>query len=633
MIKFKQFSVLLEKDNRSKIVKFLEKTFDPQVAEAIANVAHSWSDKHSITLANLIANDIIDKIALSGIESNSTEAVSYMLKIVSNFSKDGDLAYVFRGAINLLAIQKKPNIDYKKLNIMDIDRYWNAYNHIKRWIEESGEFDTTLSWGEAKAMADEWYESLSGHGLQIKDRQEILEDIFDGETFIKIDNKELYWLDLNSTYCRDEGAAAGHCGNAETGTLFSLRTRDGVPKITADIDINRPLAGQIYGHANTKPKDKYHKAILYLLGYFNIEKVTTRNYKQESFNPDDDLSEELKEWYEDKFKLELVTGGISKSDWDYAEQTCKEFNKNDPYVWMDIEEADYDEAEASVSIGATFSYENFDLLEDDNLYKHLKDVFGYGYDSDRDNGNEFRVDYSHSLDVSSYFSSTHQSHFTDWVDELEGEANYYRREYEKTWKEGLAMFIKEGYIEFSSPAQKAFAHLMAGLVDDPLPISKNITHEFQHAEWTWEDPNTLSVQFGINIAEVMDKYQKKILSTDAKKQLLNYLNKKDIINSQIFSRIYDDPNQLKFSFMDESSKLTLLINHPWSITAHDQPTWGYIYLTKYISLTPEYAEKAQKNLYEAYKIDLNFNKVQDILLEYLGRLMASKYTKLKKSNR
>lgn len=74
------------------------------------------------------------------------------------------------------------------------------------------------------------------------------------------------WLSLNRGYCRQEGDAAGHCGNAahkDGDNILSLR--DPENKVHLTFIVNKKILGESKGRGNNKPSPKFHDAIIKLL--------------------------------------------------------------------------------------------------------------------------------------------------------------------------------------------------------------------------------------------------------------------------------------------------------------------------------------------------------------------------------
>lgn len=146
---------------------------------------------------------------------------------------------------------------------------------------------TKLSFIDAYTKSENWHNSLIAGGVIENEHGEIIMSFDDG----------FYWIDLQTTYDRDEANAMGHCGNTNKGnTLYSLRDRKKASHVTASIDQDNGIVYQMKGRNNKKPIDKYHLYIVELLINDKVEyklKGFSSEYDRDNdFNPDD-LSFEL----------------------------------------------------------------------------------------------------------------------------------------------------------------------------------------------------------------------------------------------------------------------------------------------------------------------------------------------------
>lgn len=96
------------------------------------------------------------------------------------------------------------------------------------------------------------------------------------KTFLKID-KTFTWFDLEASFSEEERQAMGHCGNAGSGTLISLRAKkpEGWEShVTVAFEPSTGHISQMKGKGNTKPVDKYHKYIVPFLLDKRIKSMT-----------------------------------------------------------------------------------------------------------------------------------------------------------------------------------------------------------------------------------------------------------------------------------------------------------------------------------------------------------------------
>jgi hypothetical protein len=74
------------------------------------------------------------------------------------------------------------------------------------------------------------------------------------------------WVSLDKGYCKQEGDAAGHCGNAANNpgdNILSLRDKD--DRVCLTFIVNEKMLGETKGRGNKKPAKHYHKQIIKLL--------------------------------------------------------------------------------------------------------------------------------------------------------------------------------------------------------------------------------------------------------------------------------------------------------------------------------------------------------------------------------
>lgn len=342
--------LLLEKDLRKVLIK-------NGLSQELADWAHSIDPKYSGFVANVafFNNSSYISNPTQYVESDRYKLLTIRLRDIIN--------KLFKNPIKpQLPVQ--PN----KMNLQQAEQLLSQLEYMKDWFDnptrENREDPTKLSWEDALRFAEEYHEAQeakAGSSLQIKDDQEVIIKYPDG----------FYWLRLNASSCREEADAMGHCGSAQKGELFSLRDRNGYPFITAAIDEDAESSEQIYGRANTKPKDKFHKRILEILGKLNIRKVETKNYKDESFNVEDDVSDELKEWFEEEFGYYPTKGGTTEKEMVDAKTRLRELNEDLDYVGVD---ADFDSSDEYASISCYMSIDITKYDVNDNI---SKDVIRY----------------------------------------------------------------------------------------------------------------------------------------------------------------------------------------------------------------------------------------------------------------
>jgi len=130
------------------------------------------------------------------------------------------------------------------------------WNYILDWLKSPMRDEqvnlSQLGYQEAYKKSDDWHNSLKASG-KIEDES--------GNVIIEFDDG-YYWIDLQTTYSRDEADAMGHCGNTNEGdTLLSLRDKNKSPHVTVAWDSKEKIIYQMKGRQNKKPVEKYHKYI------------------------------------------------------------------------------------------------------------------------------------------------------------------------------------------------------------------------------------------------------------------------------------------------------------------------------------------------------------------------------------
>lgn len=315
--------LLLEKDLRKVLIK---KGLEPELAD----ICHEISDKYSIFVANILFFSrnfyLTDKetyIKNELYKQYIPTAIAFIEELFKNQEKP--------------ILPKKPN-DISHVEAQELS---NQLRYIKDWdsdVERTDKTDIkTLTWEQALEKAREYHrekaENALSSGLKAKSDQTYVMKFPDGS----------YWLNLKTKYCREEGDAMGHCGNASNGgILYSLRDKQGVPSITAEIDLPAKTANQIYGRGNSVPAEKYHERILQLIGKLNIQTVKVKDYGGKSLNVEEDISDELKEWFEEEYNYYPTTGGVTEKVWIITKERIDEELANLNHVSVYIDE-DIDE--------------------------------------------------------------------------------------------------------------------------------------------------------------------------------------------------------------------------------------------------------------------------------------------------
>jgi hypothetical protein len=118
----------------------------------------------------------------------------------------------------------------------------------------------------------------------------------EGRVVLALDNigwKNWKWVSLDKPYCKYEGAAAGHCGNAAAkagDNILSLR--DPQNKVHLTFIVNHGVLGESKAPGNEKPSQYYHPAIVALLHSDLVHSVKGGGYAPENNFHLNDLNHE-----------------------------------------------------------------------------------------------------------------------------------------------------------------------------------------------------------------------------------------------------------------------------------------------------------------------------------------------------
>lgn len=135
------------------------------------------------------------------------------------------------------------------------------YREILDWVSNAPNILLKqYTWDEALEASRQWHNSLDGKTIEGQEENNIIK---------KYDNG-YYWVDLESSRCKDEGELMGHCGSTEADTIFSLRSYD--PKtntidghVSVAISPDDGIWRQAKGKRNSKPKPEYFQYIVDIL--------------------------------------------------------------------------------------------------------------------------------------------------------------------------------------------------------------------------------------------------------------------------------------------------------------------------------------------------------------------------------
>lgn len=363
-------SSLVEKDLRKTIT---QKGYPAWAAEW----AHAISPKYAFFCANNIPKTFLRRV--TGQSGGLTPEQQQMVnEFIADSPLDERLSHVIR---NLFQNEEKPQLAKKPndLTVEEGEQLIRELNYMKDWWRNpavQGIVPQNYAWADAKALAHAWHEEMAKKAEEQEQGELALDD--GQEIVVKFDD-ESYWLDLATDFCRDEGNAMGHCGSASIGTLFSLRDKLGRPKITADIDVDNKVAGQIFGKGNTTPKQEYHRKILQLLGTLKIERIKTENHGQRSF-AFSDLQQEDIEWFEETFGYSIA-GGASQEQIDAARKVIEgetalkhsylNFNDDGGEGYIDVSQSVYWTLSDMFDFSPDFDYAQARSIDESSVTDHM----------------------------------------------------------------------------------------------------------------------------------------------------------------------------------------------------------------------------------------------------------------------
>ena len=154
-------------------------------------------------------------------------------------------------------------------------------------------------------------QSLAGMGL--KEAVEFAEGYFnekeDPDNIIKDYGNGFFWYNIGEDSCSVEAARMGHCGSADRGILFSLRSKGRKQKIS-DSHITISFDGgevfQIKGKQNCTPDEKYGKYIIDFLKFMEVEVIhESGQHSSCDFGP-------FLEWLQEKYPEAEYPGNMEE---------------------------------------------------------------------------------------------------------------------------------------------------------------------------------------------------------------------------------------------------------------------------------------------------------------------------------
>ena len=192
---------LLREDSRSNIVHILK------LPQAIADEFHKIDPKHSYTLARMIA-------ARYDLNQGNWEE----WKTAQGISDDQELAHEI--------------IDrFMEMHGTKTLEFLRAGGRFKTSIKPIDMFDIVKTWSLRKTLKP--------------------------PTFLKLDDEWAWYGPLSENEKDYEGEMMRHCGDNQTGEMYSLRNKNNFPIVTLSWNEETNIIDQIKGRANEQPKREY----------------------------------------------------------------------------------------------------------------------------------------------------------------------------------------------------------------------------------------------------------------------------------------------------------------------------------------------------------------------------------------
>lgn len=471
--------VLLEKDLRKVLIK---KGLPPELAD----ICHAVSNKFSGFVANCLFFNNTTYINRPESYLREKRYEDFIPNIVHHIDK------LFKDPETPILPVKPNELSFDEANIL-----LSELRYIKDWTNDPNRNDKSdikkLSWDEAVSKATLYHTekaaNASNDSLSIKSGEKVVVKFSDGS----------YWLNLNKSYCEEEGNAMGHCGNANSGILYSLRDQNGKPHITAEISVSESTAYQIFGKANSKPAKKYHEKILKLLGELKITKVLVQTHEGESLNIEEDISDELKEWFEEEYEYYPTLGGITEEELKAGQKKINDSIENYTHAscWIseEAEEGEHLSVHTFTDVTIPYFSDFWKTLPGKTLLKELKTSLSY---KGVDGMNETKVRFYFET---MYLNITDSNIFDKDVDKVIESLE----EFEKDTAEIVETF-------FDNLATNDLESVIPGYTDgDPIPkewhdiiirlksfrnlktVLQNKDDRF-YAEWKFGNPLTLNLE-------------------------------------------------------------------------------------------------------------------------------------------
>ena len=364
---YNSYTLILEGKARDKKISKMKKKI-----QKFANIPgiYDWSVEKCITDRSLeglqysvwVAN-YLKTVIVDGIIDSETDAKEELgLEKDKIITKERIEKWIKTG--NDKELEKRISKNWGDINSL-IEGFQESINEdlnyvldwLKNPLREEKVNLSKLTFKEAYTKSDEWHKSLKASG-KIEDEN--------GEVFIEFDDG-FYWIDLETTYSKDEAEAMGHCGNTNDGdTLFSLRDSKKSPHVTVAYDSSDGAIYQMKGRQNKKPVEKYYKYIYRLL----VDPVLKPKYfayeylKEEDFNRSDFDKETFKKVFD--YNPNIVYGSIQ-----HDTKMCRDLVKKGYLDKDEIKDVLFNSEDVKDKIFLDF----LDVEEFLFTYKELKEIY------------------------------------------------------------------------------------------------------------------------------------------------------------------------------------------------------------------------------------------------------------------
>jgi hypothetical protein len=218
------------------------------------------------------------------------------LKTIANW-----ILFLYRGGIN------NPSLDTFNTFLFNVLTLFLHQAYLASQLDNNGNWSAILSskFNDPKFTVYNLRNLDNDYHENLKKKQRNAPGA-EGKTIIEFPDG-YKWVNLERSYCSQEGESMGHCGNSGPkpgDIILSLRDSKNFPHLT--FILNNGVLGQRKGKANEKPVPKYHPYIVELLKLPIIKDLKKGEYRPETdFKLSDLNQKEIEELL--KVKPEMKT--------------------------------------------------------------------------------------------------------------------------------------------------------------------------------------------------------------------------------------------------------------------------------------------------------------------------------------